>query len=41
METDDRGLLDEWMGNWNDLVEFEVHPVVTSKEAFDRIAPLL
>jgi hypothetical protein len=41
METDDRGLLDEWMGNWNDLVEFEVHPVVTSKQAFDRIAPLL
>ncbi len=41
METDDRALLDEWMVNWSDLVDFEVHPVVTSKEAAERIAPLL
>lgn len=41
METDDRALLDEWMGRWSDLIDFEVHPVVTSKEAFDKIAPLL
>jgi len=33
METADRVLLDEWMANWKDLVDFEVHPVVTSKEA--------
>ena len=41
METHDRALLDEWMASWSDLVDFEVHPVVTSKEAFDKIAPLL
>lgn len=36
METADRALLDEWMKNWSDLAEFEVHPVITSKEAADR-----
>jgi len=41
METHDRALLDEWMARWSDLIDFEVHPVVTSKEAFDKIAPLL
>ena len=41
METDDRALLDQWMANWSDLVEFEVHPVMTSAEAADRIAPRL
>ena len=41
LETHDRKLLDEWMANWNDLVNFEVHAVVTSKEAVERIAPLL
>jgi hypothetical protein len=33
METDDRALLDEWIANWADLVEFEVIPVVTSAQA--------
>lgn len=41
METHDRKLLDEWMVNWNDLVDFEVHVVITSKEATERMAPLL
>ena len=41
METGDRVLLDEWMANWSDLIDFEVHPVVTSKEAVEKIAPLL
>jgi hypothetical protein len=41
METHDRGLLDEWMTKWSDLVHFEVYPVVTSQEAAERIAPLL
>jgi len=41
METDDRRLLDEWMANWNDLVDFEVHPVITSKQAMEKIGPLL
>jgi len=38
METDDRRLLDEWMANWSDLVDFEVHPVVTSAEAAARVS---
>lgn len=37
METSDRGLLDEWMRNWSDLVDFEVHPVITSQEAAARV----
>jgi hypothetical protein len=41
METEDRTLIDRWISNWSDLVEFEVYPVITSKEAADRIAPLL
>ena len=40
METDDRSLLDEWMRNWHDLVEFEVHRVMTSQEAARRVASL-
>ncbi len=41
METDDRKLLDEWMAKWADLAEFEVYSVITSREAADRVAPLL
>ena len=41
METLDRRLLDEWMANWSDLVNFEVHAVITSKEAAEKIAPRL
>lgn len=33
MECDDRAMLDKWMAAWEDLVEFEVHPVITSTEA--------
>lgn len=33
METDDRSRLDQWMANWKDLVDFEVHEVMTSPEA--------
>lgn len=39
METDDRALLDQWIANWSDLVEFEVHPIITSAEASARHAP--
>ena len=38
METADRALLEDWMRNWTDLVEFEVHPVMTSREAAERVA---
>ena len=40
METVDRTLLDQWMRNWSDLVEFEVHAVITSQEAAQRVAGL-
>ena len=40
METGDRSLLDEWMRNWQDVVEFEVHRVMTSQEAAQRVASL-
>jgi hypothetical protein len=41
METEDRSLLEQWMANWHDIVEFEVYPVVTSKEAVEKISPRL
>jgi hypothetical protein len=41
METDDRRLLEEWIANWSDLVDFEVHAVVPSGEAAARIATRL
>ena len=41
MEADDRALLDRWMSNWRDLVDFEVHEVITSAEAAERVAPQL
>jgi hypothetical protein len=41
METHDPTLLDEWMAHWSDLVDFEVYPVISSKEAAEKIAPLL
>jgi hypothetical protein len=40
-EATDRILLDEWMANWNDIMEFEVYPVITSQQAVEKIAPLL
>jgi len=38
METSDRSLLDEWMHKWEDLIEIEVHPVITSQEAARQVA---
>ena len=40
METERRELLDEWMANWEDLVDFEVVPVITSSEASVKVADL-
>jgi len=37
MEAADRALLDDWMSHWSDLVDFEIHPVITSKEAAERV----
>jgi Domain of unknown function (DUF3303) len=41
MAAEDPSLLDQWMANWSDLVNFEVHAVVTSQEAAESIEPRL
>jgi hypothetical protein len=38
METDDPDLLDQWLAAWSDLVDFEVHQVMSSAEAVEAIA---
>ena len=38
MECDDPKLLHHWTNNWQDLVDFEIVPVVTSKDAAELIA---
>ena len=37
METEDRDLLNEWIANWSDIIDFEIYPVVTSKEAAGKL----
>ena len=37
MECADRALLETWIAEWSDLVHFEVVPVVTSRQAADRV----
>lgn len=41
METDDRNLLDQWIAHWSDIMDFEVFPVMTSKEAVEKLTPYL
>ncbi|MGP8128782.1 MAG: DUF3303 domain-containing protein [Candidatus Bathyarchaeia archaeon] len=41
MECNDAKLLQKWVLEWQDLVEFEIVPVVSSKEATDTITPTL
>ncbi|MBI4573524.1 MAG: DUF3303 family protein, partial [candidate division NC10 bacterium] len=41
MECDDARLLQQWMVQWQDLVEFEIIPVVPSKETVETITPML
>ena len=36
MSAPDRVALNEWIARWSDLVEFEVIPVLTSKEFWAR-----
>ncbi len=40
MECDDRALLEEWMAQWRDIVDFEVVPVVASADAAAAVAAL-
>ena len=37
MEAPDINLINEWIANWSDIVECEVYPVITSKEAVERV----
>lgn len=39
MKTDNQKLFEQWINNWQDLVEFEIIPVQTSAEAMQAIAP--
>ena len=36
METEDPALIDRWIAEWDDLVRFEVVPLVSSDEAASR-----
>jgi len=38
MECGDPALLEEWMSNWRDIVDFEVVPVITSAQAAQRVS---
>ena len=37
METDDPSLFDAWTGAWSDLATFEIHPVIDSAQAAERV----
>ena len=41
MECDDLCLLQQWVLEWQDLGEFEIVPVVSSKETLEALAPML
>ena len=38
MECEDRRLLDQWLAQWEDIVEFECIPVITSADAASAVA---
>jgi Protein of unknown function (DUF3303) len=40
MECSDRSLLDAWMAQWADLVQFEIAEVLTSGEAAQTVSLL-
>jgi Domain of unknown function (DUF3303) len=41
MECDDPRLLQQWIIQWQDLIEFEIAPVVPSQETVETVTPLL
>jgi hypothetical protein len=41
MECDDAALLRDWTSRWDDVVDFEIIPVITSAEAQAAVAPRL
>jgi hypothetical protein len=36
VECDDEIKLQKWIANWQDLVDFEIIPVMTSNEAYEK-----
>lgn len=36
MRCDDESLFQQWLNKWEDLVEFEIVPVITSNEAHKK-----
>jgi len=41
MECEDPALFDRWIAEWADLMDFEVVPVIPSKDAVAAITPRL
>jgi len=41
MDCDDPRLFQQWVIRWQDLVDFEIVPVVSSKETMERISTFL
>jgi Protein of unknown function (DUF3303) len=41
MECEDRELLTQWMAHWEDLIDFDVFPVISSADAAAAIAARL
>jgi hypothetical protein len=41
MECEDPALFEQWVLAWRDLVDFEIVPVMTSKEASASVEPSL
>nr|WP_250125376.1 DUF3303 family protein [Chroococcidiopsis sp. CCMEE 29] len=41
MECNALRLFQQWVAQWQDLVEFEIVPVVPSKETVETITPML
>lgn len=41
MECDDPRLFEPWVARWEDLMDFEIVPVITSKEAVAVMTPKL
>ncbi len=41
MECEDARLLQQWVANWGELIDFEIVPVVPSKETSEWLLPLL
>jgi hypothetical protein len=37
MEAESRELLDQWIANWSDIVQFEIAPVKTSMEFWESV----